>query len=197
MQSFDEDVQAPALGRRRFLTFGLVAATAATASSIILAPGAATAAVPQTGGSVRRLALHNINTGEHFNDVYWANGAYRQEALRKLDVLLRDHRAGVVQRFDPRLFDVLSQLHDRLDSHDPFKVICGFRSRKTNAMARRRSRGVAKESYHTRAMAIDITLPDRNLKGVAQEAKSLHAGGVGYYPRSNFVHVDTGPVRTW
>ncbi|WP_445599526.1 DUF882 domain-containing protein [Azospirillum sp. A39] len=145
----------------------------------------------------RRLVLHNVNTGEHFDEVYWTDGAYRPEVLRRLDRLLRDHRDGQVARFDPRLFDLVSELHRRMGSGEPFKVICGYRSKHTNALARRRSRGVAKESYHTRAMAMDIALPDRSLKGLAQEAKALKAGGVGVYGRSGFVHVDVGPVRTW
>ncbi len=161
----------------------------------MLPASVAEAAVP--GRSVRRLDLHNINTGERFNDVYWAEGAYRPDALRRLDVLLRDHRAGQVARFDPRLLDVLSDLHRRMGSTEPFRVICGYRTRSTNALARRRSKGVAKESYHTRAMAVDVALPDRSLKGLAQEAKRMQAGGVGVYNSSGFVHVDVGPVRTW
>lgn len=196
MQACDENVQAPEMGRRRFLSFGLAAASALALPTVFAAPRSAEAAVP-AAGAVRRLNLHNVNTGERFNEVYWANGAYRQEALRKLDLLLRDHRAGAVQRFDPKLFDLLAQLHGRMESSEPFHVICGYRSRQTNAVARRRSRGVAKDSYHTRAMAIDVFLPDRGLKGLMQEAKLMKAGGVGYYPRSNFVHVDTGPVRSW
>ena len=196
MRFGDEDEAAPAFGRRGFLTFGLAALAAATVPPLLLSPATAEAA-PLPGASVRRLALHNINTGERFDDVYWANGAYRPEALRTLDVLLRDHRAHQVCRTDPRLFDVLWQVRQKLDSAEPYQVICGYRSRKTNALARRRHRGVAKESYHTRGMAVDVVLPDRNLKGIAQQAMALEAGGVGYYPRSGFVHMDVGPVRNW
>ena len=181
-------------GRRGFLTFA--AATLTALAVPILVPAAPALAAPLAGG-VRRLALHNINTNEQFSGVYWADGAYRPEALKRLDVLLRDHRAKQVGRYDPRLFDVLARLHQTLDSDEPFRVICGYRSRRTNAMARRRSRGVAKESYHTRGMAIDVMLPDVELKAIATAARGMEAGGVGYYPRSGFVHVDTGPVRTW
>lgn len=196
MSNEDKDVSTTVVGRRGFLSFGLAAVTAATVSPVLLTPAAAQA-TPLLGASVRRLALHNINTGDHFDEVYWANGAYRPDALRKLDVLLRDHRAHQVCRTDPRLFDVLWQVRETMDSSEPFKVICGYRSRKTNAMARRRSRGVAKESYHMRGMAVDVVLPDRNLKAVAQQAMALEAGGVGYYGRSGFVHMDVGPVRHW
>ena len=195
MRSGDENGSAPLVGRRGFLTFGLAALTAVTVPPL-LSPAMAEAA-PLLSGSVRRLALHNINTGERFDDVYWANGAYRPEALRKLDVLLRDHRAHQVCRTDPRLFDVLWQVREKLDSTEAYQVVCGYRSRKTNALSRRRHRGVAKESYHTRGMAVDVALPERSLKGIAQEAMAQQAGGVGYYPRSNFVHMDVGPVRHW
>ncbi|HEY0835979.1 MAG TPA: DUF882 domain-containing protein [Azospirillum sp.] len=149
------------------------------------------------GGMARRLSLHNVNTGENFNDVFWADGKYRPDALKRLDVLLRDHRAKQVHRYDPRLFDVLWQIQQRLDSQETYQIVSAFRSRKTNALARRRSRAVAKESYHTRGMAVDVVLPDRSLHAVAQEAIQMAAGGVGYYARSGFVHVDTGPVRHW
>lgn len=200
----DDERAAPAMGRRGFLSFAAAALSAAALPAIT---GVATVAPVLLGsspveaaplvGSVRRLSLHNINTRESFDGVYWADGNYKPEALRKLDVLLRDHRAKQVCRYDPRLFDLLARVHSTLDSDEPFDVICGFRSHRTNAMARRRSRGVAKESYHTRGMAIDIRLPDTQLRAIAETAKSMHGGGVGLYPRSGFVHLDVGPVRTW
>lgn len=200
----DDERAAPVMGRRGFLGF---AAAALSAVTVPVVSGVATVAptllgaspvqaAPLTGG-VRRIALHNINTNERFDGVYWADGNYRPDALKKLDVLLRDHRAKQVCRYDPRLFDLLARVHATLDSDDPFEVICGFRSRRTNAMARRRSRGVAKESYHTRGMAIDIRLPDTQLRAIAETAKGMHGGGVGFYPRSGFVHLDVGPVRSW
>ncbi len=195
----DDDRKAPEIGRRGFLTFAAAALTTFAAPALVT--GAPAQAAPLSGaplvGGVRRIALHNINTNERFDGVYWADGAYRADALKRLDVLLRDHRAKQVCRFDPRLFDALARVHQTLDSDEPFRVVCGFRSRRTNAMARRRSRGVAKESYHTRGMAVDVMLPDVELKAIAEVAKGLGAGGVGYYPRSGFVHIDVGPVRTW
>ncbi|MBP2311188.1 uncharacterized protein YcbK (DUF882 family) [Azospirillum soli] len=190
----DDDRKAPEIGRRGFLTFAAAALTTFAAPALVT--GAPVQAAPLVGG-VRRIALHNINTNEHFDGVYWADGNYKADALKRLDVLLRDHRAKQVCRFDPRLFDALARVHQALDSDEPFRVVCGFRSRRTNAMARRRSRGVAKESYHTRGMAVDVMLPDVNLKAIAEAAKGLGAGGVGYYPRSGFVHIDVGPVRSW
>lgn len=210
----DDERAAPMIGRRGFLGFAAAAVSAAIPAAsgmmtgvatsvvtgvatapVLLGSGAAEAA-PLAGG-VRRLTLHNINTQERFEGVYWADGHYKPEALRKLDVLLRDHRAKQVCRYDPRLFDLLARVHQSVGSDDPFEVICGYRSRRTNAMARRRSRGVAKESYHTRGMAIDIRLPDTQLRAISETAKAMQVGGVGYYPRSGFVHLDVGPVRTW
>ncbi|MFD1625806.1 DUF882 domain-containing protein [Azospirillum griseum] len=199
----DDERAAPEMGRRGFLSFAAAALSAATVPTLITATvapvvlGSSPVEAAPLAGSVRRLALHNVNTGESFDGVYWADGNYKPDALKRLDVLLRDHRAKQVCHYDPRLFDLLARVHASLDSDAPFEVICGYRSRKTNAMARRRSRGVAKESYHTRGMAIDIRLPDASLRGVSEFAKSIQAGGVGYYPRSGFVHLDTGPVRTW
>ena len=182
------------VGRRGFLSFA-AAALASMAAPALVTGGAAQAA-PLAGG-VRRIALYNINTLESFDGVYWADGAYKADALKRLDVLLRDHRAKQVCRFDPHLFDLLARVQRVLDTNEPYRVVCGFRSRRTNAMARRRSRGVAKESYHTRGMAVDVALPGVELKAIAGAAKSLAAGGVGVYPASGFVHLDVGPVRTW
>ncbi len=199
----DDERAAPIMGRRGFLSFAAAALSAAAVPSVVTATvapvvlGASPVEAAPLVGSVRRIALHNVNTRESFEGVYWADGNYKPDALKKLDVLLRDHRAKQVCRYDPRLFDLLARVHASVESDAPFEVICGFRSRRTNAMARRRSRGVAKESYHTRGMAIDIRLPDAQLRGISEVAKSMQAGGVGYYPRSGFVHLDVGPVRTW
>ena len=182
-------------GRRRFLTGAAAMAVAATVPPVLV--GSSTADAAPLAGGVRRIALHNINTLESFEGVYWADGVYKTDTLRKLDILLRDHRAQQVCKFDPRLFDVLTRLQDRFASDEPFRVICGYRSRRTNAVARRRSRGVAKESYHMRGMAIDVALPNVELRHLAEAAKELRAGGVGFYPRSGFVHIDVGPIRSW
>lgn len=195
MDSEGTDFTDSTLQRRSFLKLALGAAACAAGSSLLAIPN--TAAAFTVDGSVRRLSLVNRNTLERFDGAYWSNGAYVQDALRRLDVLLRDHKANQVCRYDPAVFDVLWQVQQRLDSNEPFEVVCGYRSRRTNALARRRSRGVAKESYHTRGMAIDVRLHERSVRAIAAEGRALGAGGVGLYPRSGFVHLDTGPVRTW
>lgn len=181
--------------RRGLLRWITGASVAAAAPTLLLAGGEAKAAA--MGISERRLALHNINTGEVFKDVYWRNGVYLPDALKRLNVVLRDHHSGQVTKMDPHLFDAMWDVCRGLDSDEPYKVICGFRSRKTNAAARRRSRGVARDSYHTHGKAVDVVLEGRTLSDLAQEARGLHTGGVGLYSRSGFVHMDVGPVRTW
>lgn len=194
---FDEDRSSPrpTLGRRSFLHTAI--AVAATASLPLAVPGSAAWAAPAVRVGRRTLCLHNINTGERFDGAYWADGAYVRDALKRLNVLLRDHRGNAVGRMDPRLLDVLWQVQQRLDSCEPYEIICGFRSRRTNAAKRAASRGVAKDSYHTKGMAVDVRLPGRDLGGIAEQAMAMRTGGVSVYRRSGFVHLDTGPVRTW
>ena len=110
---------------------------------------------------------------------------------------MRDYRTGEVMRMDPKLMDILYVLRGKLDSAAPFQLISGYRSPKTNAMLRQRSGGVAKHSLHMEGRAADVYLPDRDLKVLRRAALSLKAGGVGYYPKPGFVHVDTGRVRFW
>jgi uncharacterized protein YcbK (DUF882 family) len=179
------------LPRRRFV-LGLAASALASGLAGLPALPAA-AAVP-----VRALSFRHLHTGEQLEKaVYFADGGYIEENLRTISRVLRDWRTGAVRRVDPRLLDVLFALQKRLRTREPFAVVCGYRSPETNAMLRRQGHGVARNSLHLRAMAIDLRLPGRSLKEVRNAAMQLRLGGVGYYPASNFVHVDTGPVRSW
>ena len=146
---------------------------------------------------VRRVAFHNLHTGEAVNAVYWEGGAYVPDALSEVNHVLRDFRNGEVHPIDPRLLDLLDALATRVDTSSPFHVISGYRSPQTNAMLRRRSSGVAHDSLHMKGLAIDIRLADVDLARLHQAALSLGGGGVGYYPASDFVHVDVGRVRRW
>lgn len=145
----------------------------------------------------RSLSLYNIHTGESLVTEFYAEGRYVPDALKQANYLLRDFRTGDVEEIDPELLDVLATLHDTLDSREPFHVISGYRSPKTNAMLRKKSNGVAKKSLHMRGKAIDIYLPDRDLALLRSAAIKLKRGGVGYYPKTGFVHLDTGRVRSW
>jgi uncharacterized protein YcbK (DUF882 family) len=151
--------------------------------------------MPQSGE--RTLSLVSTHTNEKLKATYWRNGAYDKGALRDIDHVLRDHRTGEVARMDTDLLDLLVELHRRTGSRKPFQIISGYRSPKTNAMLASASGGVAKRSLHMDAKAIDIRLADVALSDLRQAALGMKAGGVGYYKKSNFIHVDTGRVRQW
>jgi len=146
---------------------------------------------------MRTVALDNLHTGEKMEAVYWADGDYIPDVLDAVNVQLRDFRTGDVHPIAPELLDLLDSVNTLTGTQAKFEVISGYRSAATNAMLRERSEEVAKKSFHMSGMAIDIRLPDVDLDRLHAAALSLGRGGVGYYPYSNFVHVDVGPVRTW
>ncbi len=176
----------PKRDRRTFLTMSL----AATASLAV--PKLARAHAGE-----RKISFHNLHTGESLHTVYWAEGSYVTEGLGEVDRVLRDFRSGEVQTIDPKLIDLLHRLYERLGANQAFQVISGYRSPATNAMLRKQGGGVAKRSYHMRGMAIDLSLPGVELAQLRKAALSLKGGGVGYYPKPGFVHLDTGRVRRW
>ena len=145
----------------------------------------------------RRLGLHNLHTGETLDVTYWENGDYVPDALTAIDHLLRDHRSNEAHPIDTRLLDTLSRLGQRLDFNRRYEVISGYRSPATNEMLRRQGREVALRSMHMEGKAIDMRAPGLDLRRVRTKARDLEAGGVGYYTRSGFIHLDVGPVRTW
>lgn len=138
-----------------------------------------------------------MHTGDCAKATYWRDGKYQLDAIGKFNTVLRDWRSGDVIEMDVHLFDLLHRLGAQLDATGPFEVVCGYRSPATNAQLAAHSSGVAKHSLHMRGMAVDIRLPGVQLAGLRQAALDLGGGGVGYYPRSGFVHVDTGRVRSW
>ena len=147
--------------------------------------------------SDRTLEFINLHTNETLGCCYWQNGAYDPNALAKIDYLLRDHRAEEVYPIDRQLLDLLHSLRDLAGSNAPFEVISGYRSPKTNTHLRKTSGGVAKRSLHMQGKAIDIRLPDIKLENLRDMAVSLQNGGVGYYAKSNFLHIDIGRTRRW
>jgi uncharacterized protein YcbK (DUF882 family) len=174
--------------RRGFLRWGIAVAAATL-------PTPSWAAAP--GTAKRRLSFVNLHTDETLTALYWANGSYQHNAVQDINHVLRDFRTGDVHAIDLRLLDLLYTLQHRVRSQSPFQVISGYRSPATNAKLAALSDGVAHNSYHMRGMAIDIALADRALPTLHQAALSLRAGGVGFYPKPGFVHVDVGPIRTW
>lgn len=144
------------------------------------------------------LRLYHTHTGEHLDIVYRQGGAYIPAALAKLDQFLRDHRTGQVHHFDPRLFDLLSDVTQSVGRADAeIHVICGYRTPASNEYLRTHTSGVAKASLHMQAEAIDIRLPGTRTSMFRDAALALHRGGVGFYPSSDFIHVDVGRIRHW
>jgi uncharacterized protein YcbK (DUF882 family) len=168
---------------------------------LALAGSVATIARPAlaalTDAGTRRLAFYNLHTGESVTATYWADGRYVAGQLHDIDRVLRDFRTGDVAQIDRNLLDLLHVLQRNLDSREPFHVISGYRSPRTNEKLRHEGGGVATNSLHTVGQAIDIRVPGRRLADVRRAAIALQSGGVGYYPKSDFVHVDTGRVRFW
>jgi uncharacterized protein YcbK (DUF882 family) len=148
-------------------------------------------------GETRSLSIYNTHTGERLNTVYCENGRYVPEALREVDFFFRDFRANLVKQIDPRLLDLLHTIHQSSDTSKPFNLVSGYRSPQTNAMLAMQYEGVARHSMHIEGKAADINLPGRQLSLLQRVALALRYGGVGYYPQSGFVHVDTGRVRRW
>jgi uncharacterized protein YcbK (DUF882 family) len=174
------------LDRRRFLKLGLLAAAL---------PRAAFGAAPSAGE--RRITLHNLHTGETVDLPYWIAGDYVAESLAAIDRVLRDHRTGEVHAIAPRLLDLLHRVQATVGSERPFEVISGYRSPASNLMLTKHSSGVARRSLHMDGKAVDVRLPGVPLADLRRAGLTLQGGGVGYYPESNFVHLDVGRVRTW
>ena len=187
--------------RRRFLGLcgkAAVATLLPVPSLAGLMAGDAAAGDGRVGvAPIGSLNLLNVHTGERLVCTYREQGRLLPDALAAIDHLLRDHRTDEMRPIDPALLDLMASLAGRLESTRPFRVFSGYRAPQTNEMLRRHSDGVAKRSYHMQGMAVDIELSGRTARQLQAAALAERAGGVGYYPRSGFVHVDTGPIRSW
>ncbi|MEO6560229.1 MAG: DUF882 domain-containing protein [Oxalobacteraceae bacterium] len=145
----------------------------------------------------KSLKLFNTHTDETFSSVFWADGQFLPDALDDINRLLRDHRTNTVAQIDPRLLSLLEMMSAQVGPKNTLHVISGYRSPQTNQLLADRSDGVAKHSLHLEGKAIDIRVPGRDLNSVRKAALGLRGGGVGFYPDSQFVHIDTGRVRSW
>ncbi len=173
------------IGRRRVLGFGIAVGLVGASVRVDAAAAA------------RTLRFENLHTGERLSATYWSDGRYLDDELRQIGRVLRDHRTGETHAIDRRLLDLLHRLHESLEADRPFQVISGYRSPTTNEMLAHASGGVARNSLHTVGAAIDIRVQGRSLVQLRDAALRLRKGGVGFYPRSDFVHVDVGRVRSW
>ncbi len=152
---------------------------------------------PTQAADVRELAFHHTHTGDSLSIVYYRNGRYDPDALAQIDDFLKDFRTGARHPIDPALLDVLFDIRTSTGSRSPFEVISAYRSPATNEMLRMPGSGVARHSMHLQGQAIDVRLADVPLEQLRGVALHLKRGGVGFYPSSDFVHVDTGRVRYW
>jgi len=163
-------------------------ATLAAAPVYARAPG-----LLRGAGDLRRVRMYSQRTGESLDTVYFANGKYIPEAVTEISFFMRDWRQNEVRNYDPRAVDILATTLRMMDTTEPYLVISGYRTSATNRMLR----GAARDSYHMKAMAADVRLKSRSTPNIYKAAMACNGGGVGIYGRSNFVHMDCGPVRTW
>lgn len=201
--SFDEHAAAahmyPWLDRRTLLQKGLLTMGTGLVCSLASPAIAAVRMPTNTGSASYRIAFRNGHTGESFNGVYRVGNKYLPDAFDQINHVLRDFRTGEEFPIDPRSIDILYMLHHKIGSPKNFEVLSGYRSPTTNSMLREASArsGVARNSLHMVGQAIDLRVGGYSTKRIRDAAIDLRAGGVGYYPSSDFVHVDSGKVRHW
>ncbi|MDG1997741.1 MAG: DUF882 domain-containing protein [Amylibacter sp.] len=170
----------------------------AAISMVTAAPYHANAAGYIRGaGNIRKLKLRNQRTGEAIDTIYWIEGRYIKPALEEINYFMRDWRQNVTHNMDRRNIDLMAATLKILETEEPFLVLSGYRTSRTNKLLRSRSRRVARQSYHVKGMAADLRLGSRSVNQIANAGISCNAGGVGRYHGSNFVHFDCGPVRSW
>jgi uncharacterized protein YcbK (DUF882 family) len=155
------------------------------------------AAIDVISAEERFLALYNPLTKESFKGVFWRNGDFVPGALNNIFHIMRDTRTNDIKQIDLDLLDLIFKISIKLKSKEPFHIISGYRSQKTNNLLLERNKFVAKNSYHTKGQAVDIYLPGLKTAVLRKAAYELKKGGIGYYPQRGFVHIDVGPVRYW
>lgn len=168
------------------------------ATTVVAAPTFSSAAGFLRGaGDIRRIRMYSGRTGERIDMIYWIEGKYIKDAVKEVNYFMRDWRTDGVKSIDLRTVDIMAAAHNLMDVREPYMLLSGYRSPKTNAMLRSRSRGVAKNSLHMKGQAADLRMSNRSVSQIARAAKACLGGGVGKYSRSNFVHMDCGVVRSW
>ncbi len=185
------ETSANRISRRSLLKWGILSAVSVTFPHLTFS------AVRTPQGTERSLSFFNIHTGESLKATYWVAGAYISEKLAEINSILRDYRTNEIQPINPKLLDFLYAIRIKLETENPFHIISGYRCPSTNALLYEQGRGVARNSLHKYGLAADVRLPGRQLLSLKQVALNLKGGGVGYYPKSDFVHIDVGRIRNW
>ena len=178
--------------RRKFLKMLSGSATVLVTPSIGLSAGFFSKA-----GDIRKIKFQNSNTGDRVNTIYWIEGQYVQEALDEINYFMRDWRQNKVIKIDTANLDIISATQTLLDTDEPFELLSGYRTIKTNKMLARVTAGVARNSYHIKGMAADLRMRSRSVNQIGKAAESCNRGGIGRYVNSSFVHIDCGPKRRW
>ncbi len=160
-------------------------------------PCKALASAYESVSGVRELHFYNLYTHEDLKIIYWREGWYIPEALSEINHIFRDIRTGKVKAIKKELLDLLFNIRQKINVDEPFQLVSGYRSPRSNAILSKKKKGVAKNSLHMYGKAVDIRVPGCSLRTLRREAQKLEQGGVGYYPSSHFVHVDIGAVRYW
>jgi len=148
-------------------------------------------------GDIRRIRMYSGRTGEGLDTIYWIEGEYIPEVVKEINYFMRDWRTDDKTKMDLRTIDIMAAAHSLMDVSEPYMLLSGYRSPKTNAMLRSQSSGVARNSLHIKGQAADLRLKSRSVGQMAKAAEACASGGVGRYSRSNFVHMDCGPIRHW
>lgn len=182
--------------KRRRQFFRQVSGVVAIGAAAPLVSKQAHASLP-SDSSIKRLAIYNRHTKERTQGIFSANGVWQQDVIKAFEHTLRDHRQDESIAMDPKLFEFLHKIQQQLLTDKEVHIISGYRSPKTNRMLAGKSRNVAKRSFHMQGKALDFTIPGIDLKLIRDAARSLKLGGVGYYPNSGFIHIDTAWVRNW
>lgn len=186
------------LTRRSFISMGSKAALGTLLVPAVASPVmAAVFSQGKVTRGARRVSFRNQHTGEIFSGVYRVGDKYLPDAFEKINIVLRDFRSDEIFPIDPRVMDIVYTVHQMTGRSDPYEILSGYRCPKTNAMLRKASGGVAKNSLHMTGQAIDLRMPGFSTARIRDLARGLKAGGVGYYPKSDFVHMDSGDVRHW
>ncbi|MBE2276530.1 MAG: DUF882 domain-containing protein [Rhodobacteraceae bacterium] len=184
------------IGTNGFSRRGILGIFAAAA--VVAAPTYSNAfGLLRGAGDIRRIRMYSGRTGESIDTIYWIEGEYIPDVLKEVNHFMRDWRTDDVAKMDARNFDIMAAAHRLMDVNEPYMLLSGYRSPKTNAMLRSKSGGVAKNSLHMKGMAADLRLKSRSVGQMAKAASACAAGGVGRYSRSNFVHMDCGAIRSW